>query len=162
MAREFQGARINTAMFDDLKKLADQLLTNFVTVHFPRNEPLWRIAGRCCASRCSHPLPWSCPRRQNCSAYGCHRMAIRHGLWNHGYRAFLDRVEGVLAEAGASTYFYLDDAAVRLLAQDHCRHVGPGDPVNFDPKGFVRASAPANRAATSLTGRCDWQDDELP
>ena len=130
------GASINTGMFDDLKSLADQLVNNFVTVHFPRNEPLWQMLNddlplrtrlRCLG----HAL------RGEMLRVGCHRMAIRNGLWNHGCQEFLDRAEGSPGGGWRVHIFFTDDVGTRLLPQVTTGTVGPGDPVNFDSRWFV-------------------------
>jgi hypothetical protein len=56
----FFAARLNTRMIDDIERLTDLLLTNFITVHFSRNEPLWRPLDDESAPRHSLQLPRPC------------------------------------------------------------------------------------------------------
>jgi hypothetical protein len=141
--------------------IADRLLANFVTVHFPRNEPLWRALDddlplRTRLSCLGHAY------RAELISVGCYRMAIRRGLWEHGYRQFLDRPEGARAGGWCIHLFLIEEGAARLLPQITTGTVGPGDPVNLDPRWFVEWRLRQIEQQHRLTGRCDWQNDDLP
>ena len=148
-------------MIDDIETLADLALTNFVTVHFPRNEPLWR------------PLDDDLPviTRFNCLerairgevlSVGCYRMGIWLGLWDHGYNRFLDRVEGVSDDGWRIYLFLADGAAIGLLPQITNGTVGPGNPIKFEPRRFVERRLQSISKLHQRTGRWNWQDDDLP
>ena len=84
------------------------------------------------------------------------------GLWNHGYLKFLDRVEGVPGGGWRIHLFLLDDAAIQLLPKITTGTVVPGDPIGLSPTRFVERRLRQIAQQHRLTGRCDWQNDELP
>jgi hypothetical protein len=148
-------------MIDDIESLADLLLANFVTVHFARNEPLWRLPDDDLPPgtrfRCLERAIWG-----ETLSVGCYRMVIRLGLWDHGYDRFLDRVEGIGDEGWRIHLFLADGAAIGLLPQITNGAVGPGDPINLEPRRFVEWRLRSISKHHQRTGRWNWQDDDLP
>jgi hypothetical protein len=141
--------------------LADLLLANFVTVHFPRRETLWRMLDRDLQpqahSRClGHAL-----QAENLIV-GYHRLAIRDGLWTRGHDCFLDRTELAGKGGWRIHLFVLDHGITRLLPEITEGTVGPGDPINFDPNRFVASRLHQIEMLRRRTGRYEWQDDDLP
>jgi hypothetical protein len=113
----------------DLATLAATLLANFRTVRIPPSQ-----------GREEQPTDWwgmaKARRAAHQGAYAS-RDRLRQGLFKHGYRCFLDRMEPD-PEAGWRLHiFAADETALTLLDELTEGMCGPGDPVSFDPEEFV-------------------------
>jgi hypothetical protein len=148
-------------MTPTLGGLAQLLLTNFVTVHLPRCETLWRALDHDLRPQAHLRCLGHVLRAENL-VVGYHRLAIRNGLWTHGHNCFLDRAELVGKSGWRIHLFVLDPGITGLLPQITQGTVGPGDPVNFDPKRFVTWRLQQMEMLYWRTGRYEWQDDNVP
>jgi hypothetical protein len=154
------GVSLNTGRMTDLVVLAATLLSNFLTVRFPRNAEMWRVLDEDLSFevriRClSHAL------RGELLSVGCHRHSLRLGLVRHGLRQFLDYVEGDPAGGWRIHLFLFDASAISIVPLITEGDVGPGDPVHFDPKQFVQRRLERLGILRRLTGGCDWLDDDI-
>jgi hypothetical protein len=148
-------------MSDDLSTLANTLLANFVTVRFPRNEPLWTILDEDLAldlrvGCLCHAL------RGELLSVGCHRHCLRLALRREGHCQFLDHVEADPTGGWRIHLFLIDADAIPLVASITEGRVGRGDPVSFDPPAFIERRVTRLEKFRRLTGRCSWLDDDLP
>ena len=145
----------------DFLALANTLLTNFITVRFPRYEPVWTVLEEDLAFdvrvRClSHAL------RAETLGIRCHRENLRVALLGKGHRQFLDFVEADPV-GGWRIHLFLGDAnAAALVPTIITGYVGCGDPVAVDPRAFIERRLSCIEKCYRITGRYDWLDDDLP
>ena len=160
MGHGFGGRPVNTVTMTDLTTLATTLLSNFVTVRFPKYGPVWSVLddedlapdarNRCLghAVRCEELL------------IRCHRFNLRQGLRSHGYHRFLDLVEADPSGGWRFHLFLFDGAAITMLISITDGMVGPGDPVRFDPQPFIKRRLQRLKKSDRLTSRYPWCDDD--
>ena len=144
----------------DLTTLACALLANFVTVRFPRFEPLQQQP--------TEGLPSTqAIQRQVATArtdwliIQCHRLRIRCELAEHGYMRFLDRIEADARRGWRIHLFCLDEAAAGIIAEISGESCGPGSPVRFDPDRFVLARLGNLQRWGKLERQYPWWDTDV-
>jgi hypothetical protein len=152
----FGGRPVNTVAMTDLTTLATALLTNFLTVRFPRYEPVWNVLDdedlapdahyRCRghALRCEELL------------IRCQRFILRQRLIEAGHHEFLDHVEADPAGGWRIHLFLADGAAIGLMPEITDGMVGPGDPVNFNPRTLIERRLQRLKNSHRLMTRYPW------
>jgi hypothetical protein len=141
--------------------LANTLLTNFITVRFPRYEPVWTVLEEDLAFdvriRClNHAL------RAELLSIRCYRANLRMVLLGKGHQQFLDFVEADPVGGWRIHLFLGDEDAIVLVPTITMGYVGFGDPVAFDPRAFIERRLSCIEKCYRLTGRYDWREDDLP
>jgi len=145
----------------DFTALATIMSANFITVRFPRFEPVWTVLEEDLAFdvliRClNHAL------RAELLSIRCHRENLRVALFRMGHQQFLDYVEADPAGGWLIHLFLIDADAIVLLPTITTGNVGPGDPIAFDPRAFIERRLSSIEKCYRLTRRYDWHDDDLP
>ena len=125
----FGANRLNTGTMTNLTTLGDTLLANFLTLHIPGSKRGHQPSGDFWAMVRAR-------RAESLAAYA-RRDQLRRALVQHGYRCFLDRMECDPAGGWRLHFFVADVAALTLLDELTEGACGPGDPVSFNPEGFL-------------------------
>ena len=125
----FEATRLNTGTMTDLAILADTLLGNFRTLHIPGSKRGHQPSGDW----------WARVRARRAGGLAAYarRDQLRRALVQHGYRCFLDRLECDPAGGWRLHIFLAENAALTLLDELTEGACGPGDPVSFNPEGFL-------------------------
>jgi len=156
----FGGHQVNTVAMTDLTTLATTLLTNFVTVRFPRYEPVWWVLDdQDLALEARHRCLGHALR---CEALliRCHRSILRQGLAEAGHHRFLDRLEADPVGGWRVHLFLADKAAIEVMPEITDGVVGPGDPVNFNPDPFIERRLQRLKKSHRLVTRYPWWEDD--
>ena len=142
-------------MTNDVQTLIPILLSNFVTVRFPRISPEWEWLPDRSESE------W---RRLEDGVRGellisqMRRTAFRIALAEAGHRRFLDPTEGWLSGDCRIHFFFADQSAISVVYQTNMGIVGPGDPVNFNPIEYIEAHLCDLEKQNRLTSGDRWWD----
>lgn len=110
--------------------IADTLITNFITIRYPRRSQPLQMRG------VSYTDQMELAAEAEHLALRFEKMALRMGLLDAGHYQFFEFQES----DPFNTYLHLffdDPAAIPLVSGLVEGVVGPGDPQYFDPKAFV-------------------------
>ena len=146
-------------MTNDIQTLIPILLSNFVTVRFPRISPeldplqlrsdsQWERVKR--DFRHDRLL---CEMRQT---------AFRIALGEAGYRRFLDPTEGWLSGECRIHFFFADHGAVSMVSQMNMGIVGAGDPVGINTVEYLKRRLQRLKSQNRLMSGDRWWDFDEP
>jgi hypothetical protein len=137
-------------MTNDLNYLAKQLLTNFVTIRFPRIGPSWDWPQPLPEAELRRMEQWVRTERLINQA---RRRGLDEALSEMGHWMFLSTVEGNVTGDWRIHFFCADIGATHILVGLTNGQVGPGAPIAIKPREFVerRLRQIANSCGSTLS-----------